>query len=111
MHLIILDVIIPHLIKYLIMRKTLVAILVVLAFVLDAAAQDRTITGRILDDKGAPLSDVSVIVKGTSLGVNTDADGTIRLKSLPLQEQLLFPPLVYKPWNLVLTTEPILLQP
>lgn len=54
--------------------------LVAIAFVFNAAAQDRTITGRILDDKGAPLSGVSVLVKGTTLGVNTDAEGNYSIK-------------------------------
>ncbi len=54
--------------------------LVAFAFVLNAAAQDRTITGRILDEKGAPLPGVSILVKGTTLGVNTTNDGTYSIK-------------------------------
>lgn len=62
------------------MRKILLTLFVAFAFVFNAAAQDRTITGRILDDKGAPLSGVSVLVKGTTLGANTGADGTYSIK-------------------------------
>ena len=54
--------------------------LVAFAFVLNAAAQDRTITGRILDEKGSPLSGVSILVKGTTLGANTSSDGTYSIK-------------------------------
>ena len=62
--------------------------MVVFAFLLNATAQDRTITGRILDEKGAPLSGVSVLVKGTTLGVNTAADGTYSIK-VPAQSKTL----------------------
>jgi len=36
---------------------------------------DREVKGRILDDKGAPLPNVSVVVKGTTIGVNSAEDG------------------------------------
>ena len=42
-------------------------------------AQTRTVTGRVTDDKGAPLSNVSVTVKGTTTGTVTGADGTYTL--------------------------------
>ncbi len=70
------------------MRKIILTMLVAVAFVLNAAAQDRTITGRILDEKGVPVSGVSVLVKGTSLGVNTSSDGTYSIK-VPAQAQTL----------------------
>lgn len=54
--------------------------LVAFALVLNAAAQDRTITGRISDEKGLPLSGVSILVKGTTLGVNTSIDGMYSIK-------------------------------
>ncbi len=62
------------------MRKIILTMLVAFAFVLNATAQERTITGRILDEKGVPLSGVSVLVKGTTLGVNTSTDGTYSIK-------------------------------
>lgn len=39
----------------------------------------RTVTGRVTDDKGSPLSNVSVQVKGTSVGTVTNSDGTYSL--------------------------------
>ena len=62
--------------------------LVGLVFILNATAQDRIITGRILDEKGDPLSGVSILVKGTTLGANTSADGTYSIK-VPAQAQTL----------------------
>ncbi|HEY0679619.1 MAG TPA: TonB-dependent receptor [Chitinophagaceae bacterium] len=38
-------------------------------------AQNRTITGRVTDDNGVAIANASVMVKGTSQGVVTDADG------------------------------------
>lgn len=44
-------------------------------------AQDINVTGKVTDSKGNPVSGVSVIVKGTSTGANTNAEGryTIRV--------------------------------
>ena len=53
--------------------------LVALVFVLNAAAQDRTITGRILDDKGAPISGVSVTSSNGKNGTQSDNDGNYRI--------------------------------
>ena len=40
----------------------------------------RTITGRVTDaDDGLPLSSISVLIKGTTKGVRTDADGRYRV--------------------------------
>ena len=42
---------------------------------LSAMGQTRTISGKIRDDKGIPLSNVSVLVKGTSVGTTSNLDG------------------------------------
>ena len=42
-------------------------------------AADVTITGRVLDEKGAGLPGVNVIVRGTSTGVQTDPSGNYRI--------------------------------
>jgi TonB-linked SusC/RagA family outer membrane protein len=45
-----------------------------------AFAQSRTITGKVTDPStGAGVSNVSVLVKGTTVGVTTDADGSFRI--------------------------------
>ena len=43
------------------------------AFVVNA--QDRNITGTILDEEGGPLPGVNVVIKGTTIGAITDMDG------------------------------------
>jgi TonB-linked SusC/RagA family outer membrane protein len=49
-------------------------------FVLPALAQNKSITGKVTDSKdGSPLPGVSITVKGTSIGTNTDTNGAFTL--------------------------------
>ncbi|MBC6611134.1 TonB-dependent receptor [Hymenobacter sp. BT507] len=43
------------------------------------APVDQTITGRVTDDQGQPLPGATVVVKGTTIGTGTDADGRFSL--------------------------------
>jgi len=43
------------------------------------AQQQKTIKGKVVDDKGAPLPGVAIVVKGTTIGVVTDIDGNYSL--------------------------------
>lgn len=61
------------------MRKIIMTLLVVLAFVLQAAAQDRVITGRVTDQKGTGIEGVSVISLDGKTGTQTLKDGSYRL--------------------------------
>lgn len=67
------------------MRKTLVFILLATCyflFVQGLQAQDRFVTGVILDtEKGDPVSGATVSVKGTKISAVTDSRGTFRLKA------------------------------
>lgn len=45
-----------------------------------AFAQEKRITGKIIDDTSQPIIGVSVFVKGTSIGTTTDFDGNFELK-------------------------------
>ena len=54
--------------------------LIVLALAVQVSfAQDRVITGKVSDASGAPLSGVSVVAKGSTLGTQTDGAGQFRL--------------------------------
>ncbi len=54
--------------------------LFVLAFVAQFSfAQDRVISGKVVDAAGAPLSGVSVVAKGSSSGTQTNATGQFQL--------------------------------
>ena len=62
-------------------KKLLYALVVPLLFLtLHANAQDKTITGRVMDSTGAPVANASVTVKGTKTGTQTNADGTFSIK-------------------------------
>lgn len=58
-------------------QKLLLGLLML--FTLTSIAQQRTVTGVVTDDKGVPLSGVSVTIKGTTTGTITSADGAFSL--------------------------------
>ena len=60
------------------MRKLYLLLMGVVFFATQAMAQ-RTITCKVTDDNGAPLANISVLVKGTTVGTSTKADGTYSL--------------------------------
>jgi TonB-linked SusC/RagA family outer membrane protein len=60
------------------MRKLFLLLFGVVFFAVQAMAQ-RTITGKVTDDKGLPVANASVMVKGTTIGTNTKTDGTFSL--------------------------------
>lgn len=70
------------------MRKLIVTITAVLVFVLNAAAQDRTISGKVTDDKGAPIEGVSIATADGKYGTQTDKDGNYKL-TLPVSVKTL----------------------
>ena len=60
------------------MRKFLFAGVMLTLMAAQSWAQ-RTITGKVTDDKGSPLPNVSVLVKGTTQGTATKDDGSYSL--------------------------------
>lgn len=56
-------------------------ILLMLLGTLPALAQDQTITGTVSEVDGSPLPGVTVALKGTTRGANTDAAGTFRIQA------------------------------
>ncbi len=69
------------------MRKLLTALAAVLLFSVQLFAQ-KIITGKVTDDKGAPVANASVVVKGTRVGTVTKPDGTFSI-SVPANAQAL----------------------
>lgn len=62
-------------------RLFLPLVLPLLCLALPALAQDKVVTGKITDAKdGLPVGDVSVLVKGSSIGTRTKADGTFSIR-------------------------------
>ncbi len=70
------------------MRK-LVSLFILLVFCfVQTWAQDRTITGKVTDENGAPVSGASVVVKGSKTGTTTKGDGTFSLNVPATAKQL-----------------------
>ena len=61
------------------MRKLTLILLAVFVFVLNAAAQNRTVTGKVIDEKGTPLEGVSITSPNGKQGTQTDKDGTFSI--------------------------------
>src|SRR5579875_2818726 len=69
------------------MRRLLFLMLGVLLFG-TLLAQNRTITGKVTDEKGNPLINASVVVKGTTNGTTTDNTGSFTLSIPPKSRAL-----------------------
>ncbi len=74
--------------KFLFQERTmlLAKLLLVGIFVisqLGAMAQQKTITGTVVGDDGAPIPGVAIIVKGTTTGSVTDIDGNYTIPNVP----------------------------
>jgi TonB-linked SusC/RagA family outer membrane protein len=54
------------------------------------AYQQQPVSGKVLDDTGQPLPGVTVIIKGTSQGTVTNADGEFSFSSVPENAILVF---------------------
>ncbi|HEY0272530.1 MAG TPA: SusC/RagA family TonB-linked outer membrane protein, partial [Chitinophaga sp.] len=65
------------------MKKLLALVAFVLMLAMQVSAQNRTVTGKITDENGAPLAGVSVTVPGTKTGTVTNAEGQFTLAVPP----------------------------
>ena len=55
-----------------------------------SAQQQKSISGKVTDTSGVPLPGVTVILKGTTQGIITDADGNYTLSNVPSDATLVF---------------------
>lgn len=55
-----------------------------------AVQQEKAVSGRVTDQGNIPLPGVTVVIKGTSLGTITDADGIYTLTNVPSSATLVF---------------------
>lgn len=74
------------------MKKNLFLLSAFLLFGLSAAyAQSKTVSGQVLSaEDGSSLPGVSIVIKGTSRGTQTDGDGRFRLENVSASETLVF---------------------
>lgn len=69
--------------------KSLILFFALLLQTISAMAQEQHITGRVIDESGAPLHMVTVSIKGTNKATHTAEDGTYAIDVIPNQ-QLVF---------------------
>ncbi|WP_452598957.1 YfbK domain-containing protein [Pontimicrobium sp. MEBiC01747] len=67
--------------KTLTITKQVVGLFFILLCMIQLQAQEKTISGTISDENGLPMPGVSILVKGTSNGTQTDFDGNYTIKT------------------------------
>ena len=72
------------------MRKLLLTCAMSVLVSVGLLAQNRTVTGRVVDENGEPLPQASVFVKGTTTGTSTNLDGRYSLNVPASGETLVF---------------------
>lgn len=89
------------------MRKLLVLLTVCLLSAGTLFAQ-KTITGKVTDDKGNPLSNASVMVKGSSTGTVTKADGSYTITVPAGARALVFSTVDMAPLEVVIGSQSVI---
>ncbi|MBK9659498.1 MAG: TonB-dependent receptor plug domain-containing protein [Chitinophagaceae bacterium] len=84
-------------------EKTVSTLMGVVFFAGQALAQ-RTVTGKVTDEKGNPIGNVSVLVRGTTTGTTTKADGTYSLDIPANAKALVFSSVDMSPVELAVGT-------
>src|SRR5918993_4837440 len=59
--------------------RNLLLLLTLCALSWSVMAQNRTVSGRVTDDKGAAIANASITVKNTPIGTTTDGEGRFSL--------------------------------
>ena len=72
--------------------------------------QSKTVSGQVLDEKGEPMIGVSVLVKGTKVGVITDIDGNFKLTAPSGATVLQLTYMGYKPQNVRIEAAPLIIH-
>lgn len=63
--------------------RKLSLLLIFLAFAVFVVAQNATINGKVMDSAGRGVSGINVLVKGSTKGTYTTADGSLASMLLP----------------------------
>ncbi len=70
------------------MRKLFLLLSAIFLLLVNSTAQNRTVTGKVTDDKGLPVANASVVVKGTKQGTATNNLGEYTLSVPPTAKAL-----------------------
>lgn len=84
------------------MRKLVTLFIFTVLVVSQLSAQTRLLKGKVTDEKGSPVENVSVIVKGATQGTNTDATGSFSLNVPITSKTLVFTSLNFEKLELVI---------
>ncbi|HEX2536139.1 MAG TPA: carboxypeptidase-like regulatory domain-containing protein, partial [Chitinophagaceae bacterium] len=90
------------------MRKLVFLLLGVALLCTQLLAQNRTISGTVSDDKGNPLPNVSVQIKGTNTGTVTSASGVYSLTVGPDARTLVFSAVDMTPQEVAIGTSTVI---
>ncbi len=82
--------------------RSIFALLLLLLCYVQSFGQERTISGRLTDESGFPLPQVTILIKGTTTGTSTDADGFYSI-DVPIGATLIFRFLGYVTQEVVVT--------
>ena len=72
------------------MRKTILTLAIAMAFMLGATAQDRIISGRVVNEKEAPMEGVSITPSDGKNGTQTDKNGNYSVSVSATAKSLIF---------------------
>jgi hypothetical protein len=73
------------------MKKLMTSIMIlIISIVFISADNSRLITGKVMDDQGAALPGVNVLVKNSKRGVVTDYNGEYKISVYPSDKSLVF---------------------
>lgn len=61
-------------------QRILIVVMGLLLVAGRASAQQKTVTGRVTDEQGSPQPSVSVVIRGTTIGTSTNAQGTYSIR-------------------------------
>lgn len=92
------------------MRKTLFLLTSFMVYCCIALAQEKRVTGKIIDSAGAPVAFASVTIKGTRTGTTTDTEGTFSITMAEGRKVLIFSALGYQSQELTPGTGPLLIK-
>jgi len=87
------------------MRKKLLLLLSIVCLIGQAQAQNRTVTGKVTDAGGMPVPNASVIIKGTSAGTTTNAEGFFSLSVPPNARTLVFSAVTMTPLEIAISNK------
>ena len=79
-----------------------------LFFTASAFAQTKVVTGKVTDENGVPVSNVSVYVKSTKTGTTTKADGTYSINLTQPAKDISFSAVEYNTVNLTIPANGVL---